>query len=160
MTPVTPNTSHDRGFNTLEFGIMVAIVMFIVTGVFDLYMLFKARSAISDATEMVGDLVAALPPSSTSSTILNTQVMNNASDFIKEIFPSAQSGCSGDFCYQIGLDLTNSSLPPGNFIVNGSIEMPTLVLGGRKTLSAQAYRRFESSYAPTTQLLELVDPNG
>jgi hypothetical protein len=160
MKGLTLHTQSNRGFNTLEFGIIVAIVMFIVTGVFDLYMLFKARSTISDTTEMVGDLVAALPPSSSSSTALNTQVMNSASEFIREIFPRAQLGCTGDFCYQIDLTLSGASLPPGSFTVTGSIEMPTLVLGGRKTLSARAMRRFESSYAPTTQLLELVDPNG
>ncbi len=153
------NTPSRRGFNTLEFGLTVVIVIFVVTGVFDLYMLFKARSTISDTTEMVGDLIAALPPSSSSSTVLNTQVMNSASDFIQEIFPRAQLGCTEDFCYQIDLTLSGASLPPGSFVVTGSIKMPTLVLGGSKTLSARAIRRFELSYAPTTQLLELVDPN-
>lgn len=141
---------REGGWNTLEFGVAVISIFTLITGAYDLVNLFRARSAVSDLADNVVDYLTALP-GNTSPNTLQLQAQNYAQGLAQVLFPNAQLNCTGDFCYRYQIQNVTQVSTDDSIRVDFSLDFPTLVLGGRKTLSASSIKKKESSYAPSQQ---------
>jgi|GEM_PF-4438141 len=150
LTMVDHIKTKENGWNTLEFGIAVISIFTLITGAYDLVNLFRARSSVSDIADNVVEYLTALP-GNTSPATLQSQAQNYAQGLALALYPNAQFNCTGDFCYRYQILNVTQVSTNDSIRVDFSLDFPTMILGGRKTLSASSIKKKESAYAPSQQ---------